>query len=71
MRKRNEAYLKDKIQNQMPGPGAYDAKYDFSSLNQGPRSFKMRARPKVSILLMGRDPQIPDLGTYEYIPSIN
>jgi len=33
MRKRNEAYLKDKIQNQMPGPGAYDAKYDFSSLN--------------------------------------
>ena len=33
VKRRNEAYLKDKIINQMPGPGAYDAKYDFSSLN--------------------------------------
>ena len=48
-----------------PGPAAYNANFDLLSMNPSSKKFKIGIRPKISVLLEGKDPCIPDLGKYE------
>ena len=53
-----------------PGPAAYDAKFEVKSNNASSKCFKIGVRPKKSVLLIGVDPAVPDLGKYE-VDSMN
>jgi hypothetical protein len=48
-----------------PGPAEYTINFDLLSKNPSSKKFKIGVRPKVSVLLEGRDPNVPDLGSYE------
>ncbi len=48
-----------------PGPAAYNIKFDGLSNNPSSKQFKIGVRSKVSVLLQGKDPAVPSLGTYE------
>lgn len=52
---------------ELPGPGSYNIRVDFLSVLKRPTAFRIGVKPKVTSILQGRDPDLPDVGTYNHL----